>query len=171
MGQTGWIFDINRCIGCHACTIACATWNGTDSVFWRPVARIEQGTYPDVVIRNLSMPCRHCADAPCMQACPVKARSERASDGVVLVDQGTCVGGTLCFWACPFGVPKIGPEGKMSKCTYCDNRPDGLPRACEEVCPTKAIVSGDLEAIEPIARQRGAERVGGPARPALFLVR
>lgn len=171
MRQKGWLFDISRCIGCHACTIACALWNGTDQVFWRPVAKIEEGTYPNVVIRNLTMPCLHCAHAPCMQACPVKAITKRERDGIVLVDQATCIGCTLCFWACPFGVPKIGPEGKMSKCTFCDNRPDGLPRACEEVCPTKAILSGDLEDLERVAVARGAERVGGPAGPALFLVR
>jgi len=73
--------------------------------------------------------------------------------------------------ACPFGVPQFGAEGKMSKCTYCGDRPASLPRACEEVCPTKAILSGDMDELERQAALQGGERVGGPAGPALFIIR
>ena len=166
----GWLFDINKCTGCHACEVACAAWNNTEAVSWRRVVKIESGSYPNVTVRNLSMPCLHCDQAPCLQSCPVGAIHKR-QDGVVLVDQKTCVGCMLCFWACPFGAPQFGAEGKMTKCTYCDDRPDGLPRACEEVCPTKAIFSGDMDELERLAAQHGAERVGGPAGPALFIIR
>lgn len=170
MAAKAWLFDINKCTGCHACEVACATWNGTDTISWRQVARIESGIYPSVSIRNLSMPCLHCEDAPCIRACPVAAIAKRG-DGAVLVDQNRCIGCTFCFWACPFGVPQFGAEGKMSKCTFCADRPAALPRACEEVCPTNAIISGDLDEIERLAAAARGERVGGPARPSLFLVR
>ena len=77
----------------------------------------------------------------------------------------------FCFWACPFGVPQFGAEGKMSKCTFCADRPTELPRACEEVCPTKAIVSGEMHELEQLAAKSGGERVGGPAGPAMFVIR
>ena len=77
----------------------------------------------------------------------------------------------FCFWACPFGVPQFGADGKMSKCTYCGDRPADLPRACEEVGPTKAITSGEMDELGRLADVVGAERVGGPAGPALFIVR
>src|SRR5204863_5335614 len=120
--------------------------------------------------RNLSMPCLHCDHAPCLQACPVAAITKR-DDGVVLVDQATCVGCMFCFWACPFGVPQFGAEGKMSKCTFCADRPAELPRACEEVCPTKAILSGEMHELEALAARSGGERVGGPAAPAMLVIR
>ncbi|HSC71958.1 MAG TPA: 4Fe-4S dicluster domain-containing protein [Candidatus Methylomirabilis sp.] len=170
MKTRGWLFDINKCTGCHACEVACATWNRTGAISWRTIVKIESGTYPQVSVRNLSMPCLHCDQAPCLHACPVRAIS-KGPDGIVTVDQATCIGCMFCFWACPFGVPKLGVDGKMSKCTYCGDRPPQLPRACEEVCPTKAILSGDVEDLEQIAAQAGGERVGGPAAPALFVIR
>jgi len=170
MGKKGWLFDVNKCTGCHACEVACATWNQTGAVSWRTIAKIEAGSYPNVTTRNLSMPCLHCDNAPCMQSCPVAAIT-KADDGVVSVNQARCVGCMLCFWACPFGVPHFGAEGKMSKCTYCGDRPASLPRACEEVCPTKAILSGDMDELERQAALQGGERVGGPAGPALFIIR
>lgn len=170
MGTRGWLFDVNKCTGCHACEVACASWNATGAVSWRRIVKIESGTYPDVRTRNLSMPCLHCEHAPCLQACPVGAITKQA-DGVVLVDPATCVGCMFCFWACPFGVPQFGADAKMSKCTLCSDRPPDLPRACEEVCPTKAILSGDLAELEAVAARSGGERVGGPAGPALFIIR
>ena len=166
----GWLFDINKCTGCHACEVACATWNATGAVSWRQIVKIESGSYPNVSVRNLSMPCLHCDHAPCAQSCPVAAITKRR-DGVVVVNQATCVGCMLCFWACPFGVPTFGAEGKMSKCTFCSDRPAELPRACEEVCPTKAILSGEMRDLEPLAARLGGERVGGPAGPAMFVIR
>jgi anaerobic dimethyl sulfoxide reductase subunit B len=170
MASRGWLFDIGKCTGCYACEVACATWNATGAVSWRQIVKIETGVYPNVGTRNLSMPCLHCDHAPCLQSCPVGAITKR-TDGVVLVDQATCVGCMFCFWACPFGVPQFGAEGKMSKCTFCADRPAELPRACEEVCPTKAIISGEMADLERLAAKSGGERVGGPAAPAMFVIR
>ena len=80
--QHGFYFDHNRCVKCHACEIACKSWNEVDvGPRWREVVKIESGTFPDVQAMNVSMACMHCGDAPCRTACPVSAITKRADDG------------------------------------------------------------------------------------------
>ena len=86
--QHGFYFDHKRCVKCHACEIACKTWNEVDvGPRWREVVKIETGTFPNVKAMNVSMACMHCGDAPCKSACPVTAITKRADDGIVVVDQ------------------------------------------------------------------------------------
>ena len=67
--QHGFYFDHKRCVKCHACEIACKSWNEVDvGPRWREVVKIESGTYPDVQAMNVSMACMHCGDAPCRTA-------------------------------------------------------------------------------------------------------
>ena len=64
--QHGFYFDHKRCVKCHACEIACKSWNEVDvGPRWREVVKIESGTFPDVQAMNVSMACMHCGDAPC----------------------------------------------------------------------------------------------------------
>ena len=86
--QHGFYFDHKRCVKCHACEIACKTWNEVDvGPRWREVVKIETGTFPNVKAMNVSMACMHCGDAPCKNACPVTAITKRADDGLVVVDR------------------------------------------------------------------------------------
>jgi len=159
MVQYGFYFDRQRCVGCRACEVACQTWNGgsNQTVKWRGVTDIIRGTYPDVISVNVSLACMHCGDAPCIKACPRQALTKNEENGTVIVDQQKCVGCMFCLWACPFGAPQLGTNGKMEKCTFCEDRPMGMKRACEEICPTQAIVSGPLEELSKIAKRNVAE--------------
>ena len=178
--QHGFYFDQERCVKCHACEIACKTWNEVDvGPRWREVVKIESGTFPAVKAMNVSMACMHCGDAPCQTACPVAAIEKSAATGIVTVDQNKCIGCGFCAWACPFGAPQLsGALGKMEKCNFCQTpgkeRPLDMPRACEEICPTGAIYSGPMNVLATIERKSAAARQGAArgapqGLPALIL--
>ncbi len=165
--QHGFYFDHKRCVKCHACEIACKTWNEVDvGPRWREVVKIETGTFPNVKAMNVSMACMHCGDAPCKNACPVTAITKRADDGIVVVDQNKCIGCGFCAWACPFNAPQLSAAaGKMEKCNFCQTpgkeRPLDMPRACEEICPTGAIQSGSMAKLANQGREKAAQRLSG----------
>ncbi len=168
--QHGFHFDAALCIKCHACEIACKSWNEVEvGPRWREVVKIESGTFPNVQSMNVSMACMHCGDAPCQSACPVNAISKRAEDGIVMVDQDKCIGCGFCAWACPFNAPQLSATaGKMEKCNFCQTpgleRPVGLPRACEEVCPTGAIKSGSMVELAKAGRERAATKLAAASQ-------
>ncbi len=105
MEQRQWVMviDLRKCVGCHACTIACIAENKLPpKVVYRPVAEEEIGEYPNVTRRFLPMPCMQCDNPPCVPVCPVKATWKR-SDGVVVIDYEACIGCRRCIPACPYG--------------------------------------------------------------------
>lgn len=171
--QHGFYFDQQLCVKCHACEIACKTWNEIDvGPRWREVVKIEEGVFPNVSAMNVSMACMHCGDAPCRNACPVGAISKSAEDGIVQVDQNKCIGCGFCTWACPFNAPQLsGTVGKMEKCTFCQTpgkeRPLDMPRACEEVCPTGAIKSGPMNELAKVNREAAAKKLGSSGMQGL----
>lgn len=167
--QHGFYFDHQRCVKCHACEIACKSWNEVDvGPRWREVVKIESGSFPNVSAMNVSMACMHCGDAPCQSACPVSAISKRAEDGIVMVDQNKCIGCGFCTWACPFNAPQLSTAaGKMEKCNFCQTpgkeRPLDMPRACEEICPTGAILSGPMAELAKHNRESAAKKLSSLA--------
>lgn len=92
------------------------------------------------------MRCNHCADAPCVDICPVTALYTR-DDGIVDFDKDRCIGCKACTQACPYDALYIDPISQTAaKCNYCTHRLDvGLEPACVVVCPEHAIISGDME--------------------------
>jgi anaerobic dimethyl sulfoxide reductase subunit B (iron-sulfur subunit) len=160
MSQYGFYFDKEKCVGCRACEVACQVWNGSNqTVKWRNVTCLTRGQFPEVTGVNVSLACMHCGDAPCQKACPRQAISKSKETGAVTVDQSKCVGCMLCLWACPFGAPKLSTAGRMEKCTFCRERPMGMKRACEEICPTQAIVSGLIDELAKFSKKNTADRL------------
>lgn len=97
------VIDLRKCVGCHACTIACIVENKLPpGVVYRPVIDEEFGTYPDVMRRFLPRPCMQCENPPCTPVCPVKATYKRP-DGIVVIDYDKCIGCKYCITACPYG--------------------------------------------------------------------
>ncbi len=92
------------------------------------------------------MRCNHCANAPCVEVCPVTALYTR-DDGIVDFDKDRCIGCKACTQACPYDALYIDPlSNTASKCNYCTHRVDnGLEPACVVVCPEHAIISGDMD--------------------------
>jgi Fe-S-cluster-containing dehydrogenase component/formate-dependent nitrite reductase membrane component NrfD len=110
------------------------------------VKYIEKGSFPDTRRLFSVMRCNHCADAPCVEICPVTALFTR-KDGIVDFDDRRCIGCKACTQACPYDALYMHPDTHTSaKCNYCSHRVDiGLEPACVNVCPEHAIISGDMD--------------------------
>lgn len=143
----GFLIDNRKCIGCHACTVACKSEHDTPIGVNRTwVKYIEKGEFPQTHRAFSVMRCNHCADAPCTTICPTTALFSR-DDGIVDFDNRRCIGCKACMQACPYDAIHIDPmNGTAAKCNYCAHRVEiGLEPPCVNVCPTHAIVSGDLD--------------------------
>jgi Fe-S-cluster-containing dehydrogenase component/Ni/Fe-hydrogenase subunit HybB-like protein len=144
--QYGFLIDHRRCIGCHACTVACKAENDVPLGSFRTwVKYVEKGTFPEVKRHFAVLRCNHCTNAPCVTICPVTALEKR-HDGIVDIDRDVCIGCRACMQACPYDAIYLNADlGAVEKCHYCAHRVEkGLEPACVIVCPEQAIVSGDL---------------------------
>ncbi len=174
----GFIIDNRKCIGCHACTVACkAEHNVPVGVNRTWVKYVEKGQYPNTRRLFSVLRCNHCEEAPCVEICPVQALFIR-DDGIVDFDNRRCIGCKACTQACPYDALYIDPETHTAaKCNYCAHRIDiGLEPACVNVCPEHAIISGDLddpdsEISRLLARKQvSARKVEKGTRPKLFYI-
>lgn len=203
----GMVVDLNLCIGCGACVVACQVENnvalvGPDqarrgrTMHWLRLHRYFEGGLerPRVLFQPLA--CQHCQQAPCERACPTAA-AIAAPDGRSDQIYRRCIGARACLAACPFqarrfnfvdtvacdsdGAPVlVNPEvsqrdrGVSEKCSYCVQRinrgrrlarrngrslADGdVQTACQQVCPTRAISFGDVNAPSAVAARRAEPR-------------
>lgn len=182
MARMKFLCDIERCIDCGGCVVACKEGNHVPAgINRRRVVTINQGRPGE---KSISVACMHCADAPCIAVCPVDAIYQR-EDGIVLVSKETCIGCGYCFMACPFGAPQFpgdkvfGARGAMDKCTFCagDAAPfrsgeepglnsqnriaEGKMPLCAGMCATKALLAGDADMVADLFRKRVSQRGSG----------
>lgn len=150
--KLGLVIDLDTCVGCHACAVACKEWNdGGDfgplidenayaaepfGVWFnrvhsyevtRPAAPCSGGAPAagNATTMSVHFPrsCLHCETPACVTVCPTGASYKRAEDGIVLVDEDKCIGCQLCSWACPYGAREFSARhGTMQKCTLCVDR-------------------------------------------------
>lgn len=161
LGQYGFLIDHTRCIGCHACTVACKAENDVPVGSFRTwVKYVERGRFPDVRRHFAVLRCNHCTRAPCVAICPVNALVKRP-DGIVDIDRDACIGCRACMQACPYDAIYLNDDsGAVEKCHFCAHRVErGLEPACAVVCPEEAIIAGDLRDPESrISRMLAEER-------------
>lgn len=146
----GFIIDNRKCIGCHACTVACKTENHVPLTVNRTwVKYVEKGAFPNVRRVFQVTRCNHCENPPCVTICPVTAMYQR-KDGIVDFSSERCIGCKACMQACPYDSIYIDPEeGTAAKCHFCAHRTEiGLEPSCVVVCPEHAIIAGDLDQID-----------------------
>jgi Fe-S-cluster-containing dehydrogenase component/Ni/Fe-hydrogenase subunit HybB-like protein len=144
--QYGFLLDHHRCIGCHACTVACKAENDVPLASFRTwVKYTEKGRFPAVKRHFAVLRCNHCTKPPCVTICPVNALSKR-TDGIVDLDRDACIGCRACMQACPYDAIYLNEDsGAAEKCHFCAHRVEkGLQPACVIVCPENAIIAGDL---------------------------
>jgi Fe-S-cluster-containing dehydrogenase component/formate-dependent nitrite reductase membrane component NrfD len=158
----GFVIDQRRCIGCHACTVACKEENQVPlGVFRTWVKYVERGRFPDTRRYFSVLRCNHCDRPPCVTICPTGALYRRP-DGIVDLDSARCIGCKACMQACPYDALYLDPASQTAaKCHYCAHRIEvGLEPACAVVCPVQAIVAGDLDdPASRIARLVAAEPI------------
>lgn len=176
----GMLIDQKKCIGCHACSVACKEAHGTPPAVTRShVIREIEGTYPNVRRNIIPTLCMHCENAPCVAACAAEGATYKRDDGIVVIDKEKCIGCKACIAACPYGAryyceseqgyfgelneyesamyPAYMPHGTVDKCTFCSERidGDGSVQACVAACPAGARYFGDLEEIKAKAEAEG----------------
>lgn len=146
--QLGFIVDLRKCLGCHACEAACAAENCLGGgLSFRRVAAVEYADDGELETAYLSIACNHCADPECFRVCPNGTYRKRR-DGVVLHDARLCSGCGKCVRACPYKAPVFDPAtGRVDKCQLCANHADrSRAPACVEACPVGALRLVDLDA-------------------------
>ncbi|MEW6376969.1 MAG: 4Fe-4S dicluster domain-containing protein [Thermodesulfobacteriota bacterium] len=193
----GFVCNIDRCIGCGRCVVACKREN---KVPWGPkyyrtwVERyvISMGgeifadspnggrdgfksDYLNLKYRNLKVMksffvpklCNQCDNPPCVKVCPTGA-SYKTKDGVILVNKKICIGCKYCIVACPYEARFMLPEGVIDKCTYCYHRiTKGFLPACVEVCPVGTRIFGDLRDLESQVQKIFREEKVSILKPSL----
>ncbi|MBL8919582.1 MAG: 4Fe-4S dicluster domain-containing protein [Myxococcaceae bacterium] len=145
--RLGFLVDLDNCMGCKACEVACKAENEVPVNSWRlRVKYVDSGVYPEAKRSFTPMRCNHCENAPCERVCPVSAL-HYLPNGIVNVDKDRCIGCAACMMACPYGAIYMDPETNTAdKCTYCAHRVEGgLEPACVVACPTEANIFGDLD--------------------------
>ena len=143
----GFVIDNRKCIGCHACTVACKAEHDVPLGVNRTwVKYIEKGEFPDARRFFSVLRCNHCADAPCVTICPVTALYTR-EDGIVDFDPNRCIGCKACMQGCPYDALYLDPNTHTAaKCNFCAHRIEvNLEPPCAVVCPEHAIIAGDLD--------------------------
>ena len=192
--KLGLVIDLDICVGCHACAVACKEWNeggqfgplpDEDPYGKEPLGvwfnRVHTYDVRDVAAAGADFTvhfprsCLHCETPDCVTVCPTGASYKRAEDGIVLVDEDKCIGCQLCAWACPYGAREFSQQrGVMQKCTLCVDRIynqtleeiDRQP-ACVMACPTRARHFGDLGDPDSAVSQLVSERGGYALMPEM----
>ena len=172
MTQYAIVTDVNRCVGCLACSVACKVVNGVPvGSFWNKTLRItnpsaEGRNWPDVDNYYVTVSCQHCADPECVKVCPTGA-SRKLEDGTVQIDKSKCIGCQFCAMSCPYGVRYLNEEERVvEKCTLCEQKiAQGELPQCVSQCGGMARWFGDVEqGLESFKGARG-ETLGAFCEP------
>lgn len=116
MAKYGMAIDLNKCVGCGACGIACKTENNTEhqrsgeKFNWADFYVHTEGKFNQGNFRYLVYPvlCNHCTDAPCIKNCPVTPKAIfKTPDGITMHNNATCIGCKRCQNDCPYSTPKV----------------------------------------------------------------
>ena len=166
MTQYAIVTDLNRCVGCLGCMVACKAVNSVPiGNYWNKVLRIgpnasiqgSQVADKDPYMYFLPVQCQHCENPECVAVCPTEA-SHKLADGTVQIDKEKCIGCQFCVMACPYGVRYLNDEERVvEKCTLCDQRiAQGELPQCVAQCGGMARFFGDLD--------QGIDSFEGPER-------
>ncbi|MFS0783046.1 4Fe-4S dicluster domain-containing protein [Bacillus sp. 1P06AnD] len=148
--RLGFIINMDRCIGCNACTISCKSFYQLEpNMKRRFVKETDEKLTGSPKRCHISTACNHCEDPACAKACPTGAYT-KLENGIVKHDQDRCIGCKMCASACPYGVPQFDEvKKKMDKCSMCyDRLEDGKDAICVSSCPMEAISIVDMNKVD-----------------------
>lgn len=157
------MINIEKCLACKSCELACALVHSKSGVLEEAVAELPS---PQRMVNveptgefGIPMQCRHCAEAPCVSVCPTAAMHRDEINSPVLIDKDRCIGCRDCLLVCPFGAIDLARDGRaVVKCDLCIERTKtGENPACVQSCPTGALQFCELTK-SLIERRRAAAR-------------
>jgi Fe-S-cluster-containing dehydrogenase component len=143
-----FFIDPQRCIGCHACEMACAECETNGQQPMIHVDYVDRYLTPQTSVQV----CMHCEDPTCAKVCPADAISKDEFGVVHSAKHERCIACSNCVQACPFGVPrKSDPWDMMIKCNLCYDRTSAGKRPmCATVCPSGALYYGTREKMREL---------------------
>jgi Fe-S-cluster-containing dehydrogenase component len=148
----GLVIDLERCTGCNACTVACKVENKLESISGIRVETIggshrdtPAGVYPQLTMSFLPVPCMHCKEPPCLEACPAGAIEKRL-DGILVIKKERCDSCQACIDVCPYDALTYDEvTHTIWQCNMCYERLDeGFEPFCALCCGMEAIFWGDV---------------------------
>jgi len=167
MKQLAFVVEVDRCIGCKGCQVACKMENGTDLGSDRTKVRQVGpiGKFPDLKMYFLQTMCQQCEDPVCVKVCPTGALYKSREAGVIRLDSRKCIGCKSCNKACPYHANTFSPmRQRMDKCTICSEaRENGEQPACIRNCTGRALHFGDINdpesEVSKLIAEAGPEHV------------
>ena len=153
MSQYAIAMDLDRCVGCLACSTACKQANqlGPGKFFNKikrvgPNPKYDGAQYPDIEMYFMVQQCQHCANPECVDVCPTGASAKR-DDGIVTIDAEQCIGCQACVPVCPYNARFLdGDTGVVEKCSMCASLVDeGDIPMCVSQCTGMARFFGDAD--------------------------
>ncbi len=108
------VIDLQKCVGCGSCALACKTENNTQNrangqtYNWADFIHHTKGKFPQVRYEVMPMLCNHCTEAPCIEVCPVEPKAMfKTEDGITMINHERCIGCRACQEACPYSKKEV----------------------------------------------------------------
>lgn len=168
--QLMFTIDLNRCINCKTCEMACNEYYGLTNEHRRSVVTYETESNKTV---HLTISCNHCVNPVCVSICP-ENNFQKRGDGIVIHRASKCQACMRCISACPFHAPKLNPNtNRADKCNFCVDRIDeGLRPVCIENCITGALSMIEIKTnnIKPNEINYMDVPIVTYTRPSIFII-
>ena len=150
MGEKALLVYMKKCTGCLMCEIVCSLQH--TGVCNPAQSRINVMKWEEDGI-NVPFMCQNCEDPLCAQVCPMSCIEKDEETGVMKTYYEKCIGCKMCIVACPIGGTTFDPvEKKVIRCDFCGGDPQ-----CVKICPTNAIVFGDIDRMAIEKKRRVIE--------------
>lgn len=164
MPRLGMVIDLNRCVGCGACALACKAEHNTrmrsndQSYNYADFVMRTEGVFPNATQWVLPVMCNHCSEAPCVANCPATPKAMfKTADGITMHDPNLCIGCQTCQNVCPYSSPQLDREASLrgeaySVISFNPHGADSQPQWSDDT----AIVAGATASAAEVATRAGA---------------
>ncbi|MHB1348792.1 MAG: 4Fe-4S dicluster domain-containing protein [Desulfobulbus sp.] len=163
MTQYAMVIDLQKCVGCGACALACKTENNTalrrngQTHNWADFLHETTGKFPNTGYRTRPVLCNHCSNAPCVEACPVEPKAMyKTPDGITMHNDERCIGCRACQEACPYSMEEVKRDGAYGEYSVISYNAEGEPYETFYADKTELIKDGTTSGAE-IAARAGAD--------------